>query len=273
MKRSKRRVIAQDTLAILEQGFYENQHQKQVSLKKEQAYALAQTHLYTPDELEVLVLKPLPSPKSTTLFEVNGKTTFDSVRDELQQNEDVLCLNFASARNPGGGFLNGSQAQEESIARASGLYPCLLKAEDYYKINRTTSSCLYTHHMIYSPKVPILKDEEGDLLDDIALTTVITAPAVNAGVVRRNEAQNIKKIEPTMLHRIDLMLAICAHHQHPVLILGAWGCGVFQNDPALIAQQFYELLTTKYKNQFEKVVFSVYSKNPRFITPFEELFD
>ena len=64
-----------------------------------------------------------------TEFEVNRYTTLDSVRKEYDKDQNLICLNFASARNPGGGFLNGSQAQEESIARATGLYPCQLKAE------------------------------------------------------------------------------------------------------------------------------------------------
>ena len=185
----------------------------------------------------------------------------------------IVALNFASARNPGGGFLGGSQAQEESVARASGLYPCLTNnGKDYYTINRETKSCIYTDHIIYSPSVPVFKQENGDLMETPVFASIITAPAVNAGVVRRKEPKNVKNILPRMKQRTDMVLGICQKHGYETLILGAWGCGVFQNIPIDIAKIFHELLETKYKNQFKRVVFAIYARNPRFITPFQEVF-
>ncbi len=273
MKKSKRTVIAKDTLEILKNGWYTNQQGKTISISKAQKEALRNTHLYTPDELLLLLDEQYPSSDQPTTFLDNNLTTLDSVRQEFRQDEQLVCLNFASARNPGGGFLKGSQAQEESIARASGLYPCQLKAEKYYLANRKIDTCLYTDNMIYSPAVPILKDEEGELMDEAIFTSIITAPAVNTGVVLRNEPHNIDKIEPYMQRRVDMVLAICKKHQHQTLILGAWGCGVFRNDPEVVANIFKEKLTGKYKNQFKKVVFSIYSKEEKYITPFQQAFN
>jgi len=69
-----------------------------------------------------------------------------------------------------------------------------------------------------------------------------------------------------------MVLAICQKHQYKTLVLGAWGCGVFRNDPEIIAGMFQELLFGKYRGQFKRVVFSIYSKNERFILPFQEKF-
>lgn len=274
MKRSTRREIARDTLKILKNGYFTNKNEEEINISKAQRFAEANTILYTPDRLESLINSiPNAAGEFETSFEVNALTTLDSVRTEYAQEQKIICLNFASARNPGGGFLNGSQAQEESIARATGLYPCQLKAENYYKKNRLITTCLYTNHMIYSPKVPILKNEDGELLDTVNYCSVITAPAVNTGVVLRNEPENIDKIEPYMRKRIEMVLAICKENEYEVLVLGAWGCGVFRNDPVVVATMFYELLNGKYRNHFKKVVFSIYSKNEKFITPFQELFD
>lgn len=91
-------------------------------------------------------------------------------------------------------------------------------------------------------------------------------------MILRNEPQNIDKIVPMMKRRIDMVLSICKTQEHKTLILGAWGCGVFGNDPKVIAQLFKELLMGKYENQFEKVIFSIYSKNDVFIKPFIEHF-
>lgn len=273
MKRSTRALIAKDTLAILEKGSYQNNLNKLVHLSKVQKAAQQQTVLYEPQQLLDLIKEPIsPSKDKKTTFVVNSLSTLDSVREQYLTDSNLVCLNFASAKNPGGGFLNGSQAQEESIARATGLYPCQLKAEKYYKENRTFSSCLYTDHIIYSPKVPIIKDEQGNLLDALVFSSIITAPAVNAGAVQRNEPQNVKKINLFMQRRMDMVLAICQQKQYETLILGAWGCGVFQNAPAIIANLFKELLFGKYENQFKRVVFSIYAKEERFIQPFKAEF-
>jgi len=99
------------------------------------------------------------------------------------------CLNFASARHPGGGFLGGAQAQEESLARTSGLYACLTSAhcKKMYLINQQNKSCLYSHRIIYSPDVPVFKDDDGAILDEWYSMNFISAPAVNAGVVRKRD--------------------------------------------------------------------------------------
>lgn len=111
----------------------------------------------------------------------------------------MLALNFASARHPGGGFLGGSQAQEESLARASGLSPCLNQFQEMYDTNQRFSSCLYTDHMIYAPDVPVFRDDDDRLLEEPFLVSILTAPAVNAGAVRRNEPHHVQHIEPVML--------------------------------------------------------------------------
>ena len=273
MKKSKRILIAKDTLEVLKRGYYETESGKRVNLSKAQKYAEQHTKVYRPDELSALLAAPSNEDKPyTTSFVVNDLSSLNSVREEASAEENLICLNFASARNPGGGFLKGSQAQEESIARASGLYPCQLRGKPYYLANRAIKTCLYTDHMIYSPQVPIFREEDGTLMDDFVKCSFLTTPAVNAGVIKRNEPAQIQEIEPRMRQRMDMVLAICRALQYNTLILGAWGCGVFENDPILVAEMFHEQLTTKYKGAFQKVVFSIYSKDERFITPFQEKF-
>jgi len=272
MKKSKRTVIAKETLATLKKGYYINKEGREIDVAKTQKAAVEGTKLYKPEAALRLLEQELPSSQFQTEFVVNNLTTLNSVRQEYPKDNQIVCLNFASARNPGGGFLNGSQAQEESVARATGLYPCLLKSEEYYLANRAIRTCLYTDNIIYSPAVPVLKYENGELMDEMITSSIITAPAVNTGVILRNEPENIPQIEPRMKRRIDMVLAICQKHQYKTLVLGAWGCGVFRNDPEIIAGMFQELLFGKYRGQFKRVVFSIYSKNERFILPFQEKF-
>ena len=99
----------------------------------------------------------------------------------------VVALNFASAKNPGGGFLGGAKAQEEDLARSSALYACMRDQRAYYDANRHEPSLLYTDHMIYSPDVPFFRDDRLRFLEDPFLLSILTAPAPNAASNERRE--------------------------------------------------------------------------------------
>jgi uncharacterized protein (TIGR02452 family) len=273
MDRIQRLATAQDTLAVIEKGYYTTEEGKKIEIAAYQKYATDNTILYKSEELGRLLETPQPPPQYSTVFEVKNETSLNAVHRLIDEGfEDVLCLNFASAKNPGGGFLNGAVAQEESLALVTGLYGCQLKADDYYQSHRLLKTCLYTDQMIYSPKVPIFRTDNGTYLETTRTVTFITSAAVNAGVVKRQELNNVEKIEPYMRKRIAKMLALSAHYKHEALVLGAWGCGVFQNDPNDIAQWFKEALEGEFKGVFKKIVFAVYAQNPRFIEPFEANF-
>lgn len=272
--RSNRRVIAQDTLDRLKAGYYTNPKGERIGIAKVQAFAQNHTRLYTPEASDALLQQYTPAPlEYPTAIAVTPESTLDAVRRLLSEGApEVLALNFASAKNPGGGFLGGSQAQEESLARSTGLYPCLLKAEEYYTVNRNTTSCFYTDYMIYSPRVPLLKDDEGRYLPSLQVASFLTAPAVNTGVVRQREAERLPEVATVMRRRIAKVFAIALEKGHRHLVLGAWGCGVFGNDPEAIAQYFHEALEGDFKNCFKQIVFAIYAKDERFIRPFQERF-
>ena len=275
MNRLKRIAIAQDTLYILENKHYRNTKGKKVHFSDQQLFAENNTRLYSNETTDDLVKEALATPsKHNTTFTVNNLSTLDAGLSLLQEGfKDIMCLNFASAKNAGGGFLTGAQAQEESLARTSGLYNCLNKTPEYYETNRKMKSCFYTDYMIYSPNVPFFKDNNGVKLDAIKKLSIITAPAVNTGVVKKQEPHRVYEIENVMRQRINKVLAISKIHGHETLVLGAWGCGVFQNDPNDIARYFKDALLGDFKGHFKKIVFAIYSKNERFILPFRSEFE
>lgn len=258
INRSKRRVIAKQTVSILEAGGYRSEKGEWVDITEMQSRAEEQTRVFAPtDELEFL-----PNADETikeTVFTIENRSTFAVVRDmDAQGCKNVGALNFASAKNPGGGFLNGSQAQEEALARASGLYHCLLKGREYYDANRAHDSSVYTDHIILSPNVPIFRDDNDQLLDMPVSASIITAPAVNAGAVRFNEPKKVDQIAPRMLQRIERVLQVAILGRVRNLILGAWGCGVFQYNPAEVASLFRQaLIDPRFSNAFDSVYFGV----------------
>ncbi|WP_205511656.1 TIGR02452 family protein [Longitalea arenae] len=273
MNQAKRKAIAEDTLQILEKGFYTNRRGEKVDLALIQKKAEENTRLFRPQELDELLDRLKKDNSFETKYEVTNETTLDAARRLAAEGvQHIMCLNFASAKNPGGGFLGGALAQEECIARASGLYPTLLQAAAYYEYHRMHRSGLYSDHMIYSPGVPIIKDEGGLELDEPVCISIVTAPAVNAGVIKRDDGGSTDKIIPAMKARIEKLLALCMHYRHTTLILGAWGCGVFRNDPDMIAGLFHEALTGPFANQFDRVLFAVKTNKEEIIEPFAKRF-
>lgn len=264
--------IAHDTLQVLEQGYYFNAQGQQVDLIEAIAQAKTGTQLYTPEALEQLPSR-LKRNSLATVFETTHETTLEAIqRLQSERPRKVVCLNFASANNPGGGFLKGSVAQEESLARSSALYPCLLSAQDYYKYHEKQRTGLYSDHMIFSPAVPFFKTDNGELTDAPYYAGVITSAAVNVGALRQNEPENLYKAEAVMRVRIRKMLSLAAVQGYEYLVLGAWGCGVFQNDPEMIAELFREKLTDHFAACFRHIVFAIKTSDDTIFQPFQQRF-
>ena len=155
---------------------------------------LAATRFYLPEQSEEVRQSVLAtvSEGAEAIIEVRNESTLAGIfRLLAETNEPVAALNCASAKNPGGGFLNGSQAQEESLARSSALYASLLRAPDYYGRHRALRSCLYSDAMIVSPSCPIFRDDGGNLPEKPAAATFITSAAPNAGAIATNTPEEI----------------------------------------------------------------------------------
>ena len=174
---------------------------------------------------------------------------------------------------------------------------------DYHRNEKKTM--LYSHALIYSPRVIIFKHGNGEPIektDGYYECDMITSPAVNAGCYlkrakisdhmmqkhglmdgeekvgedgRRQAAMNV--IEHAMKERCQRVLELAMKHENEYLILGAWGCGVFGNEPTVIAQIFANLLKNRYRNVFSKVVFAILDCKKKktideFIREFEKVF-
>ncbi|NHZ41964.1 TIGR02452 family protein [Massilia aquatica] len=276
INRDRRASIAQETLAVMERGSYQNARGEDVSIADALALAVAQSRHYTSDRLSQLSQDLVPGQAKVTQFEVRNESSLAAARRIAGGGRpDPLCLNFASAKNPGGGFLGGAEAQEENLAKSSGLYACIVQMTDMYNANRALRSCIYNDDMIYSPKVPVFRDDAYGFLDAPYLASFVTAPAVNRGALARNEPERMRDVESCMLQRIDKLLALALHHGHSDLILGAWGCGVFGNLPEEMAGWFaaHLLHNPRYKNAFGHVTFAVLDRNNRgTFAAFDEVF-
>lgn len=262
MSRSLRSKLGQETVALCEAGRYVAPSGRTIEIGEAIHESIENTVLCLPETLPENVSRAM---RLETRLAITEETTIAALRRLANEpGEHLACLNFASAKNPGGGFLGGSEAQEESLARSSGLYPCLLAAPEYYERNRACRTTLYLDLAIWSPNVPFFRDDSGAVLEEPFRASVITAPAPNAGAAASNEPMRVVEIEPTLRRRAAFVLRIAATRDVRRLVLGAWGCGVFRNDPRAVARIFGELLrgAGEFAGVFDHVVFAIYDRSP-----------
>lgn len=260
-----------EAVAITTEGGYVAPSGRRVDIKGAVRRAIERTTDHRPEEAVAL---PSARAGSRPRIEVVNGTSLASARRIAENGIVPLVLNFASAKNPGGGFLNGARAQEESLARSSALYATLAPSP-MYAFHRASSDAMYSRWMIHSPGVPVFRDDErGHLLEEPYACAFLTSPAPNKKVVVEREPSRASEADRVMRERVERALAIAALHGHRHLVLGAWGCGVFGNDPAVVADAFAKAIEGPLAGVFDEIVFAVldWSDERRFVRPFAERF-
>ena len=202
-----------------------------------------------------------------TTVQVSNEGTLAASRRLVEAGRRSLALNFANGVAAGGGFLKGALAQEECLCRSSALYRTLA-GDRMYAFHRSRPLPDSTAWAILSPQVPVFRDEDGTTLDAPWELDLITCAAPYAPTVGREESARLLKM------RIHRVLEIARAWGHETLVLGAWGCGAFGNDPTRTAGDFRSALEGEFRNVFSEVVFAIADWSPerRFLGPFREVF-
>ena len=256
MGRAKRydelRRTAIATMQVIEQGFYENEAGRQVLPE----YDYTEVICIAPEEAEAIrqVAEQKIHIGHRPLMLLTDADSF-TVAQSL---ENCLVMNFANAYNPGGGFLEGCNAQEECLCRESTLYRSIgsAKAAAMYDYNKTLHSPAESDYMLISPHVCVFRDVDDNFLPEPFMTSVVTVPALNL----RRQARDIPmdEVDRIMKHRIECMLAVAVRYGYRDLVLGAWGCGAFGHDPYRVAGYFREVIIDKgYMGFFDAIIFGI----------------
>ena len=216
-------------------------------------------------------------PRKAGAVEVVAATTFQCAGELYHRFGRTAVLNFANPQEPGGGVRRGAMAQEECLCRCSDLYAALDQPyfrEHYYGFHYQRYDTLFTDRLIYSPGVTVIKSEHMPprILEVPFCVDVITCAApylLGKAGKTQSELMDIYR------SRIRNILEAAMSREVDCLILGAFGCGAFGNDPRLMARAFADLLYgERYAAHFEKVVFAIkasygYSRN---LEAFREVF-
>ncbi|MEV8317670.1 TIGR02452 family protein [Streptomyces sp. NPDC059900] len=272
------RGIAQQTEEIVAAGWYAAPGGREVVIADAVDAARSGTRMFGPAALNTTSVTPVRPPELTsTVVEVTAESSLEAAHRLTGAHPGpVAVLNFSSARNPGGGYLNGAQAQEEALCRASALYVCVRSAREFYDHHRAHRDPFYSDRVIHSPAVPVFRDDKGRLLDEAYEVGFLTSAAPNAGVVLRQAPGRAAELPRALAVRAERVLetaVVCGYRR---LVLGAWGCGVFQNDPAQVADAFRVLLDEggRFHGYFEHIVFGVLDRTRGAVTrtAFEKTF-
>lgn len=186
--------------------------------------------------------------------------------------EQLCILNFASSKNPGGGFEGGAMAQEEALCYASNLHDCLKRHISFYEYNREhLNKSQYSDGIIYTKNVLFFRNKFTNTNPQFA--DVITCAAPNWGASRRLGVA-LKENNETMSRRLKQVIKVAIANEVKVLVLGAFGCGVFKNDPNYVAKEIFRLLKTEgYDKYFEEVIFAMNENKGKNVEAFKRTFN
>ena len=261
-----------DTLKIFEQGYYTvNGRTVRLKLSRKQ---MEEAHVFLPEDV-----KKIGQCKDFEHVHVLGRCgygcenedSFTLARKRLVQtaymrtddDKPILVLNLANATHIGGGVRHGAKAQEEDLCRKSSLLISLESenARPYYEYNRLLNTRMGSDAVIIHPQVEIIKDGNGNLLEDSVIVSVMTCAAPN--LIYGREGISQKAYVRMLYGRIMGMLTVAARFGYRFLVLGAFGCGAFENDARLVSDLFYKALKEfdfdgmKEKDMFRRIDFAV----------------
>lgn len=217
-EKKRRKIIAARHLAYIKDN-----------LEKENKHLIQHTRVIEP----YMIRQDTPTVKPNVL--VCNKDTVTTIMMNRKDLPDVsiTALNFASFSHPGGGFLRGSKAQEEDLCHASNLYVALESKEGtWYEQNKERrNNGLYDDTALYSKDVLFEKDGEQFVCN------IISCAAPNCKLASKTYTR--PDIFRAYRERVQFIFDITNSN---ILILGAWGCGAFGNDPRDAALAFQSVI-------------------------------
>lgn len=263
MDREDRKSVALKTRRIISDGIYEGPGGLINDISSDVSYARKNTTSFGPVKMTgpQRGVRSLTAPKIWT----ERVDTLVAAERMVKAGGRPAVLNFASAKNPGGGWERGATGQEESLSRRSALVATLEGNSEYADTGENT---LYRSWVIYSPDVPVIRDGHEILLDTPWKCSFLTCPAPN--LEGKLSEKLLGTVDRVLRQRIDMILRVASIHGHRRLVLGAWGCGVFKNNPKMVALAFKSLLD-EYNGYFQEVVFAILGSDETY-QPFAKIF-
>jgi uncharacterized protein (TIGR02452 family) len=261
--RDRARELGQSALRAIREGWYLGPDGRPADWRADVEKAAAAKLSLPPDA-------SLPAPVREGVREtevlVANETTLGAARRLGGGGLQVLSLNFANGIVPGGGVLAGARAQEETLCRSSALLRTL-EGDPMYDAHRQGDPDECSDWVILSPGIPVFRRDDGSVSERWC-TSFATCAAPYAPRVGQPRSGDL------LARRIRRLLAVARAYGFDALVLGAWGCGAFGNDPARTARDFREALEGEFDGAFRHVTFAITDWSPerKFLRPFHDAF-
>lgn len=226
-------------------------------LQKQMLQSQAESQLYLDGYVSAL-----RKVKGSGTVEIVENTTFRCAEELFQKFSKIAVLNFANPNEPGGGVYRGAKAQEECLCRCSDLYNVLAQPyfmKHFYEYHYRNCDYFFSDRLIYSPDVTVFKSDDliPQMLENPFFVDVITCAAPYLDDYNDATKEELLSVYKS---RIKNILEVAMAKDVDCLVLGAFGCGAFHNNPILMSQAFADLLMgEQYATYFEKVVFAIKS--------------
>ncbi len=257
-RRKKNIEILSDTLDILNKGYYEKDGQEiKLQFSSEE---MRKAKAFLPSDIEALRNAEAKSTSATEYGkqQITGTTCtygcenadtlvlaekeYKRLKAKGEASPKILVLNMASSTTPGGRTRDGAGAQEEDLCRRTSLL-LSLECEDakkYYDFNNAKKTHMGSDGVIISPNVEVIKDASAKNMSEPFAISVMScaAPMIRMGL----EGMSKQEYEEMYYNRIYGMLSVAASQKYRHLILGAFGCGIFGNDAAVVSDLFYRAI-------------------------------
>ena len=223
--------------------------------------------------------------KSTT------DVVFENSTNSLYSN--ISVLDFADYLKPGGMFMEGSMAQEESLCHKSNLYNILTYGDqfsehfgDNHKIFDQSGNHAYSDACVMIPSVIFADDKNRQKRRTVADVIVLAAPNkrhLDTDNLTESDFDYVLRKRIEMIFKASYMFykkrGIITEDEHvsfgkseafhlfmfddngsnikQTLVLGAFGCGVFRNDPRRVAEIMIDCISKGYANMYDRVIFAI----------------
>lgn len=254
--KAKNRTVFLDTMDLIDSD---------IKFRKAVDYSKIHTYIFKENDY------PEYSSSETAFAEisvVNEKTIISAIKNRRKYSDyKIALLNFANPIKPGGAVESGFMGQEEELCRCSTLYKVLNDKSvcgEYYDYHERNKSNISTDSLIYSEDIIIVKSDEKEPIrmdsEEYIKVDVITMAAPYCGNEDRNDKIDDATLYELHVKRARHMMAVAAYKGVDVLILGAFGCGAFKNNPTVVAKA-YGRVTKEFSKCFKCIEYAVYSQS------------
>ena len=182
--------------------------------------------------------------------------------------EVFAVLNFANAYYPGGGYQKGASAQEENIMRRTNLHFELKGSQidmntRQYKPDFTKTleanhadKLIHMHWDENTPDIVFRGSEENNYQTLEASEFFPFAELRGAALDVKSVSLSDDEIRAECRRRIKAQFATLTHNKIRHVVLGAFGCGAFGNDPYMVATVYVEEIKLV-RTSFDVIVFAI----------------